>query len=96
VAFDLDFGDNPFAFDSAADMPPVTVKPVLPGKHVEVALSDSQFVALTSLLIDSGFLVTNKVEIRVDLIGFSDGTAWSGQMVQRRPTGGWMPLKDVH
>jgi len=50
--------------------------------------------ALSTLLIDTGFFVTSKLEIRVNLIGFNDGTAWSGQMVQRQPKGGWIPAGD--
>ena len=91
-SFTLDFGDNPFAFDNAAAMPPIRVKPLSPGEHLEITLTDADFTRLNAFLIDTGLLVTSKVDIRVNLIGFSDGTAWSGQMVQRRPTGGWMPL----
>jgi hypothetical protein len=91
-SFSLDYGDNPFAFDNAAAMPAVRVKPVSPGAHLEITLTDAEFTRLNAFLIDTGFFVTSKVDIRVNLIGFSDGTAWSGQMVQRRPTGGWMPL----
>jgi len=69
--------------------------PVAPGESVEVTLSDPQFVGLNAFLLDTGFLATNKVEISINLIGFNDGTAWSGQMVQRRPGGGWMPLRDL-
>lgn len=93
-AFSLDYGDSPFAFDSAEAMPPLRVKPVSPGEHLEITLTDAEFMRLNQFLIDTGFLVTSKVEIRVAVIGFSDGTAWSGQMAQRRPTGGWMPLAE--
>ena len=94
VSFTLDHGDNPFAYDTAASMPPLLrVKPLLRRESLEVALSDPGYVALSGLLIDTGFLVTTKVEISVNLIGFSDGTAWSGQMMQRSK-GGWVPLTD--
>jgi hypothetical protein len=93
-SFTLDYGDDPFAFDNAEAMPPLRVKPVLPGEHLEITLSDAEFTLLNQFLIDTGFLVTSKVEIRVTHIGFSDGTAWTGQMAQRRPGGGWMPLAE--
>lgn len=94
AGFSLDYGDDPFAFDSAETMPPLRVKPVLPGEHLAITLTDAEFTRLKQFLIDTGFLVTSKVEIRVDHIGFSDGTAWTGQMAQRRPGGGWMPLAE--
>lgn len=93
-SFTLDYGDDPFAFDSAAAMPPLRVKPVSPGEHLAITLTDADFTRLNQFLIDTGFLVTSKVEIRVYLIGFSDGMAWTGQMAQRRPGGGWMPLAE--
>ena len=91
ATFTLDFGDNPFRYDSAAAIPAPTVASVSPGEHLKVMLTDNDSSALHALLIDTGFFVTNTVQIRVNLIGFSDGTAWSGQMVQRQPKGGWMP-----
>ncbi len=94
ASFTLDFGDNPFGYDSAAAMPPLSVKPIPPGEHLEITLTDNRLSALSTLLIDTGFFVTSKLEIRVNLIGFNDGTAWSGQMVQRQPKGGWIPAGD--
>jgi len=94
TSFTLDFGDNPFGYDSAAAMPLLSVTPISPGEHLEISLTENRFSALSALLIDTGFLVTNKLELRVNLIGFSDGTAWSGQMVQRQPKGGWIPVGD--
>ena len=94
VSFALDFGDDPFRYDSASAMPPLSVKPLSPGEHLEITLTDDRLSAMYALLIETGFLVASKVQIRVNLIGFSDGTAWSGQMVQRNPKGGWMPSGD--
>ena len=94
ASFPLDFGDSPFRYDSAAAMPPLSVKPVSPREHLEITLTDDRLSAMYALLIDTGFFVTSKVQIRVNLIGFSDGTAWSGQMVQRQPRGGWRPVGD--
>lgn len=94
ASFTLDFGDNPFSYDSAAAMPPLSVKPISPGEHLEITLTDNRLSALSTLLIDTGFFVASKLQIRLNLIGFSDGTAWSGQMVQRQPKGGWIPAGD--
>ena len=94
ASFTLDFGDNPFSYDSASAMPPLSVKPVSPGEHLEITLTDNRLSAMHALLIDTEFLVTSKVQIRVNLIGFLDGAAWSGQLMQRKPKGGWMPAGD--
>ena len=75
-------------------MPPVSVKPVSPGKHLEIKLTDDKLNAVYALLIDTGFVVTSTLQIRVNLIGYSDGKAWSGQMVERQPKGGWRPVGD--
>lgn len=94
ASFSLDYGYDPFSYDSASAMPPLSVKPIAPGEHLGITLTDNRWSAMNVLLIDTGFFVTSKVEIRVNLIGFSDGTAWSGQMVQRHPKGGWRPVGD--
>ena len=94
ASFTLDFGDSPFRYDSAAAMPPLSVKPVSPGETLQITLTDDRLRAMYALLIDTGFFVASKLQIRVNLIGFSDGTAWSGQMVQRQPKGGWRPVGD--
>ena len=94
ASFPLDYGDDPFSYPSASVMPPLSVKSISPGEHLGITLTDNRWSAMNALLIDTGFFVTSKVEIRVNLIGFSDGTAWSGQMVQRNPKGGWMPARD--
>jgi hypothetical protein len=94
ASFTLDFGDDPFTYHSATAMPPLSVKPVSPGEHLEITMTADRLSAMSALLIDTGFFVTNKVQIRVNLIGFRDGTAWSGQMVQRHPKGGWRPVAD--
>lgn len=91
ASFTLDFGDNPFSYDSSAAMPPLSVKSISPGEHLKFVLTDNRLNALSALLLDTGFFVTSKLQIRVNLIGFSDGTAWSGQMVERQPKGGWKP-----
>src|SRR6185369_3148195 len=43
ASFTLDFGDNPFRYDSAAAVPPLSVKPVSPGEHLEITLTGDRF-----------------------------------------------------
>ena len=93
ASFPLDYGDDPFSYDSASAMPPLSVKPISPGEHLGITLTDNRWSAMNTLLIDTGYFLTSKVEIRVNLIGFSDGTAWSGQMTERNPKGGWRPVR---
>lgn len=87
----MEYGDNPFNYESAAATP-LKVKPLLPGDYLELKLSNASYSSINPLLVTAGIPNHNKVEIRVSGIGFSDGTAWSGQMAQRNPKGGWMPM----
>lgn len=89
----IEHGDNPFNYATAAAMPVSTAKPMLPGDFLELKLSEAKYDAIGSLLETAGIPNNDKVEIRVSAIGFSDGTAWSGQMAQRNPNGGWLPLR---
>lgn len=90
----IEYGDNPFNHKTAEAMPPLRVKPVLPGDFLELPLGDERYATIRPLLEAAKITVNNKVEVRVSAIGFSDGTAWSsGQMVQRSPEGSWMPLR---
>lgn len=93
ASFTIDYGDNPFRYNSAAEMPLLSVKPVLPGGNVELGLTDAHLPSIASLLQAAEIKTNDYVRIRVNLIGFSDGTAWTGQMAQRNPKGGWMPLR---
>ena len=88
----LRYGDNPFGYESAEAMPARRVKPVLPGAFVEVKAADHEPAEIDSFLKELGFSKNTTVEVRVNLIGFSDGTAWSGQMLQRNQSGSWEPM----
>ena len=55
---------------------------------------DLPHLVVESLLETAKITHNQSVEVRISAIGFSDGTAWSGQMAQRNPKGGWMPLLD--
>lgn len=90
----MEYGDNPFNYESAAAMPALRVKPLLPGDVLELTLSDAKYDTIKPLLETAKIPHNESVEVRVSAIGFSDGTAWSGQMAQRKVGGGWIPLLD--
>ena len=90
----MEYGDNPFNYESVAAMPATRVKPLLPGDVVELRLSEEKYETLGPLLETAKITHNQSVEVRISAIGFSDGTAWSGQMAQSNPKGGWMPLLD--
>ena len=87
----LDYGPNSFYFKTGDAIPTSTVPSVPPGDEVELKLSDAEFEELMSFLREAGFPdKIHVVEIRVNTIGFADGTAWSGRMLKRdssRPSG---------
>lgn len=88
----LDYGPNPFYFKTSDAVPPSTVSDVLPTGEIELKLTDSQFEDLMKFLKEAGFPErVHIVELRVNTIGFADGTAWSGKMLRRDPgsTSGW-------
>jgi hypothetical protein len=80
----LNYGPNPFHYKTQELMPPSRVTNVMAGGEIEIKLTDDQFENLISFLKKTGF--PNKVhvvEIRVNSIGFADGTAWSAKMLKR-------------
>jgi hypothetical protein len=88
----LQYGDSPFRYESPEAMPALRVKPIAPGDFLELKAADNEHVQIDRFLKDLKFSKNNYVEIRINLVGFSDGTAWSGQMFQRNPSGGWLPI----
>ncbi|HYJ84578.1 MAG TPA: hypothetical protein VEW46_00815 [Pyrinomonadaceae bacterium] len=86
----LRYGDSPFRYESPEAMPAPRVKPIAPGDFLELKAADNEHLEIDRFLKDLKFSKNNKVEIRINLLGFSDGTAWSGQMFQRNPNGGWL------
>lgn len=96
AGWDLEYGDNPFRYKTGETIPLIRVKPVLPGDAVVIHLSDSDFDQVKLFLKDAKYPSgINGIELRVTLIGFSDGTAWSGRMLRRDPNspGGWSPVE---
>jgi hypothetical protein len=94
AALFIEYGDNPFNYKSTEAMPPLRVKPILPGDLLELTLSNEKYDTIKPLLESAQITDNNTIEIRVAAIGFTDGTAWSGQMAQRNSQGAWMPLRD--
>ena len=86
----LRYGDSPFRYESPEAMPAPRVKTIAPGDFLELKAANNEHLEIDRFLKDLKFSKNNNVEIRINLVGFSDGTAWSGQMFQRNPNGGWM------
>lgn len=90
----LSYGYNPFHYKNQDAIPTVNpVANVQPGSDIELKLSDARFEDLKTFLSKAGFPEKiHVVEIRVNIIGFTDGTAWiTGKMLKRDPgsPSGW-------
>lgn len=91
----LEYGENPFRHTTGEPVPPVSVKPIEDGETFEITLSDQDFDRLEAFLRDTNYSGLKGIEVRVSIIGFSDGTAWTGRMM-RRDAGspfGWSPIE---
>lgn len=91
----LEYGVDPFRYDSAESMPRSEVNPVSPGATIPVALSARETVDLQAFLASVGFRNNGKkLEVRIIKVGFSDGNAWNaGRVYRRNPNAykGWSP-----
>lgn len=90
----LEYGRSPLRtqFEDVASLLPV--KPVLPGDIFEIRLDDSEFEQMQSFLISAQYRDgVDHVQLRANVIGFGDGTAWTGRMIERDPgsPAGWRP-----
>lgn len=88
----LEYGPNPFHYKTNDAIPTSTLAAVLPGGETEAKLTDAQFEDLMRFLKEAGFPdKIHVVEVRVNSIGFADGTAWFGKMLKRDPgsPSGW-------
>ncbi len=90
----LEYGEDPFRYTTGEPVPPIRVKPIKDGESFVITLSDHNFYRMIAFLDDIKYSVFNVIEVRVSVIGFSDGTAWTGQMMQRNPASpfGWSPV----
>lgn len=79
----LNYGPDPFFYESDAAVPRDVVPSVLPGGELELKLSDAELEDLKPFLNKVGFPDPVHVEIGVSTIGFADGTAWYGRMLKR-------------
>lgn len=87
----LSYGPDPFS-DKTTDAIRRSIVPVLPGAEVELQLSDAELDDLKGFLKKAGFPdKIHAIEVRVNTIGFIDGTAWYGKLL-KRGSGGvkWM------
>ncbi|HUE82791.1 MAG TPA: hypothetical protein VMM84_11825 [Pyrinomonadaceae bacterium] len=87
----LNYGIDPFKYSTAEAVPDSPIKPVLPSDAVEISLSEDGFHNLVSFLKSANYFSgTNKVELRIGKIGFSDGTLWmTGRFFMRDSTSSW-------
>jgi hypothetical protein len=92
----LDYGDNPFRYQSESLMPPLRVKPISPGDTVEIRLTDNDFEQIKVFLKDAKYPASIKaIELRITDLGFNDGTAWNAGRINRRDSNspwGWSPI----
>ena len=99
AAWRLEYGVDPFRYNTAEAVPKSEAKPVLPGVTVPLSLSPRQANDLQVFLAGAGFRNNgNKLEVRIIKIGFSDGTTWNaGRFYRRDPNGyrGWSPMDGV-
>ncbi len=98
----LDHGFDPFRLDPEDAIPAPTIVPIASGSDAEIILTDNDYAELRKSLAEIGFPASRKrVSLDVDVVGFSDGTAWNMGHLFRRdsnylqgPLKGWRPLDD--
>ena len=98
AGWSLSYGHNPFHYKNQDAIPTAnSVASVLPEREIELKLSDEEFENLKTFLNKAGFPENiHVVEIRVDTVGFIDGTAWlTGKMLKRDPDSpvGWTVIE---
>jgi hypothetical protein len=91
----LQYGEDPFKYTTGEPVPPFNIKPIKNGKTFEITLSDHDFYQVIAFLHDIEYSVLNGIEVRVNVIGFADGTTWTGRMMRRDPGSpfGWSPIE---
>ena len=92
VVWYLHYGHNPFDYASDNTMPPRSSKIIYPGDFIKFELNETNRKEMNDFAKAVTGSLPSKVEVRVNLIGFNDGTAWSGQMARRNGNGRWIPL----
>lgn len=91
----LEYGEDPFRYQTGEPVPDIKIKPIKDGDSFEVSLSDHDFDQVNTFLRNIKYSVVNGIEVRVMVIGFGDGTAWTGRMMRRDPSSpfGWSPIE---
>lgn len=69
------------------DSPPVGLKPIAPSEHMDIELSDRQYLEIKTALAQISFPATiKKIEVRLEVVHFEDGMVWyAGAWFQRDP-----------
>ena len=92
VVWYLQHGNNPFHYSSANSMPPQSSQVIYPGDFIVLEVNESDRHEMNHFVKARTGSVPSNVQVRLNLLGFSDGTAWSGQMARRNGSDGWIPL----
>lgn len=94
----LEYGSSPFQEKPVPSYHPLEVKPILPGDTIELNLHDRNYDDVKAFLKDTKYPASiKKIELRVIVIGFSDGTAWNvGRMYRLDPKArfGMSPIEE--
>jgi hypothetical protein len=89
----ISYGASPLLPRGAVTKPP---RPIGPGETLTVGLSDEWFAALKGALKNLKYPdAVRQIELRLEDVGFADGTRWSGQMFRRDPSDpvGWVAFE---
>ncbi len=96
AVWDLWYGVSPFHFKPDEIIPPPLNPLIQPGAVQSIALTDSEYGYMRAFLWDFKFPASiENVHITVYTIGFTDGTAWGGQLYRRERGSkqGWKPAE---
>jgi hypothetical protein len=94
AVWDLWYGLNPFSIRPDEDIPPPLVRLIEPHETELIELSETEYEAMRVFLTEVSFPASiERIHVSIYTIGFTDGTAWAGQLY-RRDRGskhGWTP-----
>ena len=96
AVFDVSYGADPFGLRADEKIPPPKVKVIQPHERTRIQMSYSEYVALRNFLTDVGYPTSiERVHVYINTVGFTDGTAWSGEFFIRDPNAkdGWRRLE---
>ncbi|HKR60823.1 MAG TPA: hypothetical protein VJS64_13965, partial [Pyrinomonadaceae bacterium] len=85
-------GANPFWLKPEERASQVKVRTIQPGEKATVSLSDDSYKEMRAFLKKAGYLSSGeKVRVAISTIGFTDGSAWRGQLYYPDPAApdGW-------